>query len=208
MKKKTIPTSSHPSLEQSIALVLKRAKNKPMTIEFLIKTLSGKGRYLILILLSLPFCQPIPLPGLSTIFGILIAFFGVSIMVGKHLLLFSAISKRKVSPKIIEKIASKALWLVNKIKPMLHQRLTFVVYQPAFRILNGIVITLLGLFLALPLPIPFTNLIPGFVIFLMALGLLEDDGLLILIAYSLLTTVILLILYLFVFPAVRATAPI
>lgn len=183
--------NKHPPLERSIAFVLKSAKQKPISIQFLLKTLSGKGRYLILFLLSLPFCQPIPLPGISTIFGLFVAVFGVSIILGRHVWLPQKILKKTVSHKLIEKITTKALWIVKKIKPFVHQRLTLLIYQPIFRILNGLTIVLLGLFLAIPLPIPFTNLIPGWVILLMALGLLEDDGLLILMGYAILAISIL-----------------
>jgi len=41
-------------------------------------------------------------------------------------------------------------------------------------------IAIAALLLALPLPIPFTNMIPGWAIFLIALGLMERDGLFIL----------------------------
>lgn len=192
------------SLEQSIKHLLKKAHQQPISFKFLFETLSGKGRYLILLLLSLPFCQPIPLPGLSTIFGILIALIGISITMGRHVILPKAFLKRKVSHKAIESIAKKALWLVKKIKPLLHRRLELFVYQPAFRILNGVLIIFLGLFLALPIPIPLTNLIPGWIIFIMALGLLEDDGLMILIAYSILFLVFLLLFYFIILPMKRA----
>jgi hypothetical protein len=191
------------SLEKSIKTILREAKQRPITLKYLITTLSGKGRYLILMLLSLPFCQPIPLPGLSTIFGLLIVFFGVSITFGKHFMLSETLLKRKVSHKVIQSIATKILWIVKKINPLLHARLTFFTLYPAFRILNGLIIVLLGMFLALPLPIPLTNLIPGWIIFLMALGLLEDDGVLILINYCLLAAVIVLVLYLVVFPMLK-----
>lgn len=199
MKKNTPP-----SLEDSIIFLLKKAKNQPVTMKFLFETLSGKGRYLILLLLSLPFCQPIPLPGLSTIFGLVIVLIGISIIVGKHVMLPKAFLKRKVSHKAIEKIAKTALWLVKKIKPLLHRRLELFIFQPAFRILNGVIIALLGFFLAIPLPIPLTNLIPGWIIFMMSLGLLEDDGLIMVIAYTVLSSVVLLVLYLIIFPMMRA----
>jgi hypothetical protein len=41
--------------------------------------------------------------------------------------------------------------------------------------------------MSLPLPIPFTNLFPAYTILFLAIGLLESDGLFILIGYSLTT---------------------
>jgi hypothetical protein len=198
-KKTPAPLPPHPSLDRSIAFILRTAKRKPVSVRFLMKVLSGKGRYLMLIFLSLPFCQPIPLPGLSTLFGLLIMLFGISILFRKHVWLPQKLLNRRVSHDLIEKIASKALWIVKKLKPFVHQRLTWLTTHSSLRILNGILISLLGLFLAIPLPIPLTNLIPGWIIFLMALGLLEDDGVLILISYIPLMATFWLLIYIAIF---------
>ncbi len=70
------------------------------------------------------------------------------------------------------------------MKPWIHSRLSWMCYPPARKVINGIAIFLLGLFLALPLPIPFSNLSAAWAIFLMALGFLEDDGLFVLLGYA------------------------
>ena len=51
-------------------------------------------------------------------------------------------------------------------------------------VVNGLVIALLGIFLALPLPIPLSNLTAAWAIFLIAFGLLEDNGIFVLIGYG------------------------
>jgi hypothetical protein len=51
------------------------------------------------------------------------------------------------------------------------------------RRLHALAILVSGLVLLLPLPIPFTNTFPAWVIILMACGLLESDGLFILGGY-------------------------
>jgi hypothetical protein len=50
---------------------------------------------------------------------------------------------------------------------------------------NGAMLAALGIFLALPLPIPLTNVITAWAIFLISLGILEDDGLFIFLGYGL-----------------------
>ena len=64
-------------------------------------------------------------------------------------------------------------------------RLVWLVKNPILHMFHGIVIAFLSLFLALPLPIPFTNLFVSFPLFFFGLALLEDDGILILFAYLL-----------------------
>ena len=51
------------------------------------------------------------------------------------------------------------------------------------QIFHGVLIVFLGVFLALPLPIPLTNFAPGWSIFLISVGLLEKDGLIVAVGY-------------------------
>ena len=50
--------------------------------------------------------------------------------------------------------------------------------------INGLVIFFCGFVLSLPLPIPFTNTIPAIAILLLSMGMMEEDGLFILLGYG------------------------
>lgn len=186
MKQNHPPPPSHSSLEKRLSSLLTLTHKKPITLGFLLQTLSHQGSCLTLIFLTLPFCQPIVLPGLSTVFGFFIVLSGFNIMFQKNLWLPKRLSKHTLSQSLIKKIITKTLWVMKKINPFFRKRLTLFVLSPFFRILNGLLIIILGLFLALPLPIPFTNLIPGWIIFFIAVGLLKEDGLFVILGYTLL----------------------
>ena len=171
------------TLEQEILLLQEKSKEGPMTIGEIFNILTGKGRALIVLLLSLPFCQPIQIPGFSTPFGLAIAFFGLRAAFGKHLWLPQALLTKSISTEILQKVTEKTLYVIRKIKPWLHPRLNWMCHSFPMRMVNGIVIFILGIVLALPLPIPLSNLTAAWSIFLIALGNLEDDGLLVLIGY-------------------------
>lgn len=173
----------HISLEQRIALLEKKANHAPISLKSILEILSGKGRVLILILLSLPFCQPIMIPGLSTPFGIAIAFIGLRIALGQHIWLPKRFLAKKISPTTLKKITSKCVWLFKKLKRLVHPRLGWLCLPRAAQITYGLVAFLLGLLLALPLPIPFSNLAAAWALFFLGLGILEDDGLFVLIGY-------------------------
>lgn len=151
--------------------------------------LSGKGRPLILILLSLPFCQPIQIPGLSTPFGLAIAFIGLRMTFGKAIWLPDKILKQKIPDHILSGITEKTLNFVKKMRPWIHPRFIWLYRSTFMEKGNGLIIFMLGLFLALPLPIPLSNLTAAWSLLLIALGELESDGLFILMGYlfSLLT---------------------
>ena len=50
----------------------------PLTLNNLMERTEGRGVYLVMILLCLPFVQPIPLPGISTVLGLVIALMAVA----------------------------------------------------------------------------------------------------------------------------------
>ena len=172
------------TLEESLAALLEKTQNSSsLSVQEICDILSEKGRLLILIFLSLPFCQPIILPGISVVFGLLIAIIGFRMIFGKHHHLPKIITKRTISSKTVEKIASKLLQVFNKLRKFIHPRWQ-VFCQPGFmQKTHGFVLFLLGLILSLPLPIPLSNLSAGWSIFLLGLGILERDGLFIAIGY-------------------------
>lgn len=157
----------------------------------IVSIFSGKGQLLILILLSLPFCQPIHIPGLSTPFGLVIAFVGLRIVFGKGLWLPRRILRKNVPTNTLERMIDKTLELTRKIKPWIHPRWSWLCHSPGVEKMNGMVIFILGVLLALPLPIPLSNMTAAWSIFLIALGALEEDGVFVLSGYlfSLLTAV-------------------
>ncbi len=177
------------TLEEGILILQKKGENASISIEELLHVLSGKGQSLILLFLSLPFCQPLQIPGLSTPFGLAIAFIGLRIAFGKRVWLPKRLLAKTITPHVLQKIIGKTLWLVRKAKHLAHPRLTWLRHYPALNIINGLLIATLGIFLALPLPIPLSNLTAAWSIFFIGLGVLEDDGIFILIGYliSLLT---------------------
>lgn len=187
------------SLKEGLNILLEKStRSSNLVIEEVLTTLSGKGRSLILIFLSLPFCQPVQIPGLSTPFGILIAVIGLRIAFEKRIWLPKRILSKTISSITIQKITQKSLNLMNKTKRFMHPRLKWLCDNWAMKIFNGLLIFLLGLFLALPLPIPLTNLVAGWSIFLLNLGLLESDGFFVIIGYlSSLITIIFFILIVF-----------
>jgi hypothetical protein len=184
------------TLEERILILQKQAAHASISIQEILYTLSGKGRPVILILLSLPFCQPIQIPGLSTPFGLVIAFIGLRSAFGRHIWLPKQFLAKTISTPILKKLTRKALYLISKMKPWIHPRMDWICNSPSMQIVNGLTIATLGVFLALPLPIPLTNLAAAWSILLITLGTLEDDGLFVSAGYAtfLLTVAFFLIL--------------
>ena len=169
-------------IERSFHLL--QEKDSPLTIAEVLNILAGRGYPLLLTLFVLPFCQPIQIPGFSTPFGILIIFIGLRIAFGHHIWLPKFILNKSLSKDAIHKISEKGLWLTKKLTKFTRARWEFMSQHPIFHMINGIVISLLGVVLALPLPIPLSNIVVAWAILFISMGLFEDDGLFIILGYA------------------------
>ena len=138
------------SLEEGILLLKKEMESSSsFSISKILHILSGKGRPLLLILLSLPFCQPLQIPGMSTPFGLLIAFLGWRMSFGKSIWLPEWILSKTIPTNILENITDKTLILVRKIKPWIHPRINLMCRSPLMSILHRTTRTQAGQFLGL-----------------------------------------------------------
>jgi hypothetical protein len=116
----------------------------------------------------------IPFVGVSTPFGLAIALLGAQLMIGlRHPWLPGRARRRSLSMTMLDRVlgllARRTRWLAR-----LSRRRWELVIQPR---LIGLGIVLLALGLALPLPIPGSNLVFLIPLLLYAIGILERDGL-------------------------------
>lgn len=165
--------------------LLIHANGNPVTLETICEKLSGRGYGVLITLFSLPFCFPISVPGLSTPFGLLLAFLGLRVAFAKKPWWPKWMLNKEVPYDSLNMVITKALSVVQKLQKVLKPRLVVLATHPFFHRLHGLLIFALAALLSLPLPIPLTNMLTAVPIFCLGLGLLEDDGVAIIIAYVL-----------------------
>jgi hypothetical protein len=129
------------------------------------------------LLLSTPFLQPVPLLGLSTPFGGLLALLGLFQILGRGP---AALPKRIRDRKIHAETINKILFYCEKLLLSLGGRGRILAHP---RIV-GWHVFFMGVLLALPLPIPFSNSIPAWGIVFSCLSVIESNGLFILLSYA------------------------
>ncbi len=179
MEKKVIKT-----FEQELNILLDALQAADtITIKQLMELLSGKSTTLLLILLAIPFCLPIQIPGVSTPFGVLILFLGIRMIFGKDVWVPEKLLSVSIPSSALKKIVYKTLAVLRKMNRWIKPRMLWLFQIPMIDVINGTLIAVLGFLLALPLPIPFTNLVAAYSIVALALAILEDDGILLLISY-------------------------
>jgi hypothetical protein len=126
--------------------------------------------------LSLPFCFPIQVPGLSTPFGFILIFSGLRIAFGQAPWLPGWLMVREIPKPTALGLLKGLRWIAVPAEKILHPRLPGLCRNVALHRTNGMLVAFLAILLALPLPIPFSNLLAAVPILLISLALLEDDG--------------------------------
>jgi hypothetical protein len=163
-------------LSEELALILREFEVENVTLREVIGLLHGRGYLLLVMLIALPFCTPIPLPGLSTPLGLIIGIVGVRLALGQKPWLPARLLDVRLSPAIFTKVFAVTRKLILWFERLLRPRLPWLTATPALRQLHAIPIVICATLLLLPLPIPFSNTVPSWGILLIAGGLLERDG--------------------------------
>ena len=144
----------------------------------LVDHLSTRGHALLALFLTLPFLQPVPLIGLSTPVGAVIAVLGVLMALGRPPWLPRTWLRRELpSPQVI-RVVRTGQRLLRRIERFIRPRGVWFHRHRWARPIAGTVIAISGVELALPLPIAFTNTLPALVIATTAVAMLEEDAIL------------------------------
>lgn len=166
-----------PKFSRELQDLVERFDNQPVCLGDLLQATHGRGYNLLLVLLSLPFLSPIPLPGFSIPFGIAVALIGTRMALGQKPWLPQRLLQRQLPARFLGKVLGAASRIVRFLEWFLRARLHFFHEQLIYRRLAGALIALAGLCLLLPLPVPFSNGLPAWTILLLAAAALERDGL-------------------------------
>ncbi|MGB9936958.1 MAG: exopolysaccharide biosynthesis protein [Methanobacterium sp.] len=148
--------------------------------EFLVIT-GNQGKLILCMILATPFLIPVSIPGSSIPFGIGIMFLGISIFFNKSLIPVTVL-KYKISKNNVLKVLNGTIAVLNKFEKIIKPRKSFLTSN---NFINGTLLVLTAFLLMLPLPVPLTDTLPAYSVFLMSASILEKDGYFIIISYIL-----------------------
>jgi hypothetical protein len=147
-----------------------------VTVDYILRMLGDRAFAVAILIFALPNSLPIPgIPGVSTLTGVPILFIAVQMLQGKAAIwLPRRFAERRISQanliKMINKVMPAIVWLERYITP----RWGWAVSARAERVLALLFIVLAVI---IALPIPGGNFLPGLSMALIALGMVEKDGL-------------------------------
>ncbi|MEA5534597.1 exopolysaccharide biosynthesis protein [Crocosphaera sp. XPORK-15E] len=129
----------------------------------------------LLVILSLPSALPVPAPGYSTPFGILIFLLAVQMIAGSKIpWLPEKMKKGSMKLETVQKFIKAGNPWLKRIEAITRPRMTYICTSVPGRVIIGVAICLMAI--SMMIPIPGTNTLPAIGIFITAFGLQEDDG--------------------------------
>ncbi|MBD2359481.1 exopolysaccharide biosynthesis protein [Tolypothrix sp. FACHB-123] len=129
----------------------------------------------LLVILSLPSALPIPAPGYSVPFGILIFLLAIQMIAGsKTLWLPQKMINHPIKLETAQGVVKTGIPWLRRIEAIARPRLSYICVTLPGRVVIGSAIALMAI--SMMIPIPGTNTLPAMGIFVTSFGLLEDDG--------------------------------
>ncbi|MEO0888523.1 MAG: exopolysaccharide biosynthesis protein, partial [Cyanobacteria bacterium J06648_10] len=118
---------------------------------------------------------PIPAPGYSTPFGIVMFLLAVQLIIGREQpWMPDKFRKKGFERQKIQGLIGKGIPWLQKIELVARPRLTPVCTSRVGQMVLGVAIALMSI--SMMIPIPLTNTLPAIGIFVTGFGLLDDDG--------------------------------
>ena len=127
------------------------------------------------VILALPSALPVPAPGYSIPFGVLMFLLAVQLIAGAKIpWLPEKMKQGSMKLKNVQAFIKKGNPWLRRIEALTRPRMSYICTSIIGRIVIGIAIALMAI--SMMIPIPGTNTLPAIAIFVTAFGLQEDDG--------------------------------
>lgn len=154
------------------ALALQTDRER-ISVGDLLAALGDRASGALLFIFAFPNILPVP-PGTSAILGAPLIFLAAQLLFGRGPWLPSVVACRSVSHADFATLVRRVAPWLQRAERLLRPRLTLLV-GPPFEYVIGAVCLLLALILVLPIPLG--NVLPALAISLLALAIVERDGL-------------------------------
>lgn len=197
-------------LTADLARVCAASHTGPLRLSEVLSAADDRGFALVLLLAAFPFVLPFPTLGLATPVGFALALAALGLVMGRPAALPASLGALEIGPAALARAAavvSRATWVLARVT---RPRLSFMTGARAaraegftpdaraggsggcdaappcsmmgrvMRIALGLSLFTAAVVLGLPIPLPLSNFFPAVAIILLAAGVLEGDGLLVL----------------------------
>jgi len=165
--------------------ILHSIRGEHITLRDLLTMMGESGLLLLCAFLSLPFLFPVSIPGVSTVFGAGIVLISAAITLNRLPWLPEKVADRRLESGRLRPVLQRGVTFLRRIDRFFKPRFASVTTGAVMNRINGLALMGAGLLLMAPLGlIPFSNTLPGVAILLLAAGISQRDGLVVLAGYA------------------------
>jgi len=179
-----VPAPAARPLSAELAQLQSVFADRSTTLREIVGALASRAFELLMMLLVLPFLLPMSVPGMSTPFGLAVAVIAAQLAFGRLPWLPWRLLDWPLPPGFLARVIAVTGGVVRVLERLLRARWPLVTGRAWLNGLHLLAVCLAALLLALPMPVPFTNTLPGWTVLLLAGGLMERDGLFIVAGYA------------------------
>ena len=176
--------TTHPDAHEDMAIsdrldfLVSDVQSESVSLNWILERLHERAFGLFLLILALPCCIPF-LYGIPQIVSLPLMFVSAQIMIGRRVpWLPGKLGARTVSAEGLRGLSERAGPWLRRIEAISRPRLGFLTRPPTDRLLGAALVLFSASILV---PLPGTNTVPGFAVVVVAMGLLQRDGLLVIL---------------------------
>lgn len=172
------------TLKNKLSDVIDKLPAETVMLSTILELIGREGLLVFSVFLTLPFMVPVSIPGVSTVFGAIILLIGISIMFDRAPMLPDRFMSRTFpSDKLRAALKKGTVWL-DRLEKISHPRFCGLTKGRGMHRMNGFMLVLGAVLLMFPFGlVPFSNTLPGLAILFLAIGILQEDGYLVLFGY-------------------------
>ena len=173
------------TLGEKIELMIAKLPPESVTLREIREIAGQDGLLVLTVFLSIVFLVPVSIPGVSTVFGLAILMIGICRLFGHNLWLPRRVLERSLPSIKLEHALRKGSRWVEKMERVSrpHRMARLSAAGPVDKA-NSSAMIYAAIMLMMPFGmIPFSNTLPGIALILFAIGLLQRDGLCILLGH-------------------------
>lgn len=173
------------TVSQRLRTLVRSLPRDGITLSDLIHSVGQEGLLILSALLTLVFLIPVSIPGVSTVFGAAILLIGISRLIGRDLWIPAKLKHRTIRTKKLRPLLRKALTWLHKIEKVSRpNRIRWLVANGVVDRINSLALILGAVLLMMPFGlIPFSNTVPAVALLFFSIGLLQRDGVCVLLGH-------------------------
>jgi hypothetical protein len=171
-------------LSETLSDVANSIKGEHISLRQLLELIGEQGLLLFCMVLMIPFLLPVSIPGVSTVFSVVVIFIGIGVALNRVPWLPSRLLNHAVATENLIPALGKGANLVKWADRFIRPRMLVLTHGNTVNRFNGIMLIFAGILLIFPFGlIPFSNTLPALGVLLLAAGMLQRDGLFIVLGY-------------------------